>query len=120
MGSGLVEEGVVCDGNIDDRAARGGDDGLFRPAEVDIAEESEDYRMKKGETETGSRGLADVGEKESKRRYRRRQSKLEAGTRSAQAPTPGLVSLRLDDCQLRPNALDALGACLAHYATRTI
>ena len=55
---------------------------FFRPAEVDIAEESEDYRMKKGETETGSRGLADVGEKESKRRYRRRQSKLEAGTRS--------------------------------------
>lgn len=25
------------------------------------------------------------------------------------APTPGLVSLRLDDCALKPQALDALG-----------
>ena len=26
-----------------------------------------------------------------------------------EAPTPGLVSLRLDDCQLKPQALDVLG-----------
>lgn len=27
----------------------------------------------------------------------------------AVAPAPGLVSLRMDDCSLKPNALDALG-----------
>ena len=27
------------------------------------------------------------------------------------APETGLVSLRLDDCSLRPNALEALGEC---------
>jgi protein phosphatase 1 regulatory subunit 37 len=27
------------------------------------------------------------------------------------APDPGLVSLRLDDCSLRPNGLEALGEC---------
>ena len=29
-----------------------------------------------------------------------------------EAPTPGLVSLRLDDCSLKPQALDALGESL--------
>lgn len=37
-----------------------------------------------------------------------------------QAPNPGLVSLRLDDCALRPQVLDVLGASITCHRTATM